>query len=173
MATHKQQPTQRKQTRGESKGAGQGATGALATQLKQADYATGRGMVSPNKAVQKKEAATQAPTAPAAAPATAASEAATQPGITTGIIDRIEGGFAVIEDDKTFEMVDVPLSKLPAWAREGDRFDGEVVGPAKMPSGVIDRIEGAYAVVEDAVTLAMVDVPVAWLPADVREGQSI
>lgn len=35
-------------------------------------------------------------------------------------LDRFEGDFAVLEDRNTKKMIDVPSSKLPSNAREGD-----------------------------------------------------
>jgi hypothetical protein len=35
------------------------------------------------------------------------------------IIDRFENGFAVVEDGESGEIFDIPVSNLPAGAREG------------------------------------------------------
>lgn len=47
-------------------------------------------------------------------------------GIPDGSVDRIEGGYAII-DDGSGEGIDVPLSALPSGVREGDAIrDGQV-----------------------------------------------
>jgi hypothetical protein len=94
-------------------------------------------------------------------------------GLSKGIVDRIEGEFAVIESAETGDFVDVPLTHLPPWIKEGDRFDGQYAGPAKIPRGIIERIEGDYAVIEDQESGDFVDIPVPWLPPGIKEGDRI